>query len=151
MSLVLLVLAGCGAKNVGDEPPLSLGEGKPGAMVRSADLLAMQDGAIIYNVSYPAFDLKSKVTIDLVYKTMTREVFPGKWVVVYDYTDTMSKFSKMPNKITIYTDGGDGKEGKKINEYKFDSFQTNKGGAFKGEDGKEKTIEFTYFDGISGG
>ncbi|PIR96886.1 MAG: hypothetical protein COT91_04305 [Candidatus Doudnabacteria bacterium CG10_big_fil_rev_8_21_14_0_10_41_10] len=138
------------------EPPFSLGEGKPGEMVRSTKLVGMEQGReggpphLVYDVFYPANKLRSRATLEMLSGALLEEVFPGKWRVEYVYRDLQDRFMQLPIEISIYTDA-DGARGKRVNNYIRVDLVTNKGGLYRGEAGNTKLISFQYLEVMPGG
>jgi len=138
----ILVIVGCGKPA---EPPFDQKANSSG-LVRSTKLEKMGNGCIDYKVIYEGYNLESVASLDLSSGAMIKEVFPGKWVVVYNYDHLIYRYPKLPTSIVIYTDAGKGKQGKQINRYTRIEIVPNQGARYFDNQGNERMISFSYFD-----
>lgn len=150
--MVIVCWLGCGVSS-SDEPPFSFGEGQPGDLVRKTKLVDFVPAAqkIVYEVTYPAQGLTSQATLGgLIFKEIVREVFPGHWTVIYRYNDNLDRAIQLPNVIDIYryTDIADNR-GLLINTYKRGSISPPGKANYIDSQGREKTIDVSYFSIIS--
>ena len=129
---------------VEEEPPFDLPAGNSEGLARETKLLEFSNGKIIYQITYPGNGLVSKAYLESSSMALEKEIFAGKWVVIYGYKDATFKYSQAASEITIYKDAGGGQKGKLINHYKFVDFVSQKGVKYKGDDGHELLVEFTY-------
>lgn len=147
--LFLVLIVGC-AKTTGSEPPMSFGSVKKGGLARSTQFKGFsdegKDQAIVYAIDYPGHNLKSEATLDLATKAMIKEVFPGRWVIIYQYDGAFGKAIQVPSGFSIYHNAGGGKQGGLINSYTQDSLIPNVGAVYKDASGHEKQVDFGYFE-----
>ena len=150
--LALASFPGCrhGGGTASSEPPMNFGKVDSGGLTRHANFEGIQTddegrATTVYAVEYPGTGLTSKATLDLSTKAMNKEVFPGKWVITYDYQDPALRILHLPSGFKIYADA-DGKPGKLINQYTLRRMVTNVGAVYEDPNGREKTVEPEYFE-----
>ncbi len=129
-----------------NEPPFNMGRGNPGDMVRSTELVNFENSQIVYKVEYLALGLTSVATLGFPMKETIKEVFEGRWTVIYLYDDMMHKASHLPTGIEIYkyASGGDNR-GQLINSYSFDSITQPGKAKYVDKRGKSRTIDVGCF------
>lgn len=137
-----LVLYGCAGKA---EPPFDFGTTASGP-IRSTHLEELEEsGKAVYRVDYPAYDLTSLAYVRLATGTMEREVFPGKWVVDYEYKDARAALLQLPDRIIIHTARGS-EEGSRVNTYHLVGMEGNGVARYEGKGGRKRLIHVSYFE-----
>lgn len=128
------------------EPPV-WNSGLTGMAGRSASLTNIDPKAeqIFYKVTYGQHNLVSDVILDMNTKAMRKEVFSGKWIILYEYSEKVYETSHLPTKFTIYEYGKDRKPGKVINVYIFEEAIGNGDIRYVDKYGKKRVINVWYF------
>lgn len=143
--IVFCLITGCSFAQ--DEPPLSLGKGDAEGLARNAELQEIKpdEGTITYKVQYLNPDYTTYAFFDFSTRALKQEIFPGQWIVIYEYGTRLDKLSQLPSKISIYQDAGDGQKGKLINVYDRERPVGQGMFLYRDKNDREKTIDCGYF------
>lgn len=136
------------------EPPMSLGIGESSGEVRSVRFKeeSSEHGEFgqhlsVFAVEYKALGLSSEVYVEPSSSRVVKEVFPGKWVILYRYSDATRESSRFPLVIMISKDDGRGPNGTRINTYGF-RHQNGTKLVYQDPNGRTKEVDLSYFDVI---
>lgn len=151
--VIVVCVLGCSTLS-SSEPPFSLGDGKPGQLVRETKLIRFDPSnrQIVYEVFYPAYGLTSVATLGLLSKEAISEVFAGRWTVLYRYDDQINQALQLPNTIEIYRYVTSGNNcGAPINTYTLTSTMASGVANYVDRRGRVRKISTTYLSIMSGG
>ncbi|MBN2395716.1 MAG: hypothetical protein JXC36_04545 [Candidatus Atribacteria bacterium] len=129
-----------------DEPPMNYGRSSPGEMVGSTKMIGFgSDNSIIYEISYPQWNLTSTATIGLRTNALREEVFEGKWKNVYKHEKYPEVYAT-PSTIIVYAyNPNTGDYTKEINRYTLSRMETNEL-YYRDSRGKIVRRDMSYFE-----